>query len=251
MDLRETPAAAVNRHPWELARVTALRAIAGEYALLSPGARVLDLGCGDGFLIDALCPESTGPIDALDIHLTAEQLAAFATARPRLNFHNSDQTLIGTPYGLITMFDVVEHVEDDTGFLRQTIARFAAPGTRLFCTVPAFDSLFCSHDTFLKHHRRYRLAALRQLLDAAGLHVLASGYLFGLLLPVRILTLMAEKCLSPPATGQGIGNWRHDRFLTAVIQAMLQADNRVLFWLSQKGITLPGLTVWAVCEIPR
>ena len=69
MDLRETiQHALANRHPWELARAEALRAIADSYGVLLPGMKILDLGCGDGFLIDALCPGSTATIDAVDIH---------------------------------------------------------------------------------------------------------------------------------------------------------------------------------------
>lgn len=251
MDLRETPASTVNRHPWELARVTALRAIAEAYQLLPPGARVLDLGCGDGFIIDALCPQAMGPIEAVDIHLSGEQRTAFATARPRVTFHNSYHSLTGKEYDVITMFDVLEHVEQDTAFLRETMARFAAPGARVFCTVPAFPSLFCSHDAFLKHHRRYSLHDFQQVLSAAGLRVVASGYLFGLLLPARALTVLAERLLGAADTAPGIGHWRHGRLLTSAIKALLDADNSTLLWLARRGITLPGLTVWALCAAPR
>lgn len=248
MDLREATTTTVNRHPWELARVTALSEIALAYGILSPGVRVLDLGCGDGFLIETLCPALTGPIDALDIHLTAEQLATFAAERPRLAFHNSYQHLASKAYGLITLFDVLEHVDRDADFLRETITRFAAPGARIFCTVPAFHSLFSAHDTFLKHHRRYSLLDLRQLLEGSGLRVIASGYLFGLLLPVRVLTVLAEKLLPAGDAVQGIGHWRQGRLITTLVKAMLELDNRLLIWLTKQGITLPGLTAWALCE---
>jgi hypothetical protein len=248
MDLRETSSRTVNRHPWELARVTALQLIAKAYQIPQPETRILDLGCGDGFLIDTLCPEHTWPIDAVDIHLTEEQLAVFSQARPRLTFHNSYQSIAGNQYGLFTLFDVLEHVEDDVNFLKETCAQFAAPKARMFCTVPAFPSLFCSHDTFLKHHRRYSRRDLQLVLTAAGLRVVASGYMFGSLLPARAFTVVQERLMGTSNSCPGIGNWGHGHFLTSIIQSLLDADNRALLWLRGKGITIPGLTVWALCE---
>ena len=251
MDLRESHYVTGNRHPWELARVKALRAIGEAYGGLPAAARILDLGCGDGFLIESLFPQATVAIDAVDIHLTAEQVAAFSAERPRLNFHNSYESLIAKGYRLLTMFDLLEHVEDDVGFLRETTSRFAAPGSLLFCTVPAFQTLFSSHDSFLKHHRRYSRRGLQQVLGQAGLRLVGSGYLFGLLLPARALAVLAEKYLGVADTVPGIGHWRHGRFLTLMITALLNGDNQLLLRLSRMGIKFPGLTVWALCEIPR
>jgi len=221
------------------------------YGGLTPEARILDLGCGDGFLVDALCPDPADAIDAVDIHLTADQLSLFSKERPRIKFHNSYHSLAKNGYGLITMFDVLEHVEDDVPFLQETISRFATPGTCFFCTVPAFQSLFSSHDTFLNHHRRYSLPGLEQILDRAGLKVIRSGYLFGLLLPLRTLAVLIEKLFGSTDKDPGIGHWRHGRFLTSTIAGILDADNFLLLCLNKMGIKIPGLTVWAICKTPQ
>lgn len=252
MDLRESPQTAVNRHPWELARVKALRAImASALGGMTAEALVLDLGCGDGFLIDGLCGDFAPRIDAVDIHLTADQVSAFSSTRPQIKFHNSYHALTGKGYGVITMFDVLEHVEDDALFVQETLSRFAAPGAIFFCTVPAFQSLFSAHDTFLKHHRRYRLSDLEQVLERAGLRVLRSGYLFGLLLPARAVAVLVERLFGATDKAPGIGHWRHGGLLTSLLTTLLHIDNCVLLWLSSLGIKIPGLTVWAICETPR
>jgi len=154
-------------------------------------------------------------------------------------------------YELITMFDVLEHVMDDVLFVQETISRFATPGALFFCTVPAFQALFSSHDTFLKHHRRYSLPGLEQILERAGLKVVRSGYLFGLLLPVRAVAVMVENLFGAADKDPGIGHWRHGRFLTLMIASIMDVDNFLLLWLSRMGIKIPGLTVWAVCETRR
>lgn len=251
MDLKESTLGTTNRHPWELARGKALRKIASGRGKLVAGAMVLDLGCGDGFLIDELAPASAKSIDALDIHLSAEQIVTFSATRPRIKFHNSYDALPQHRYEMISMFDVLEHVEDDLLFLQQTFSRFAKPGGLFFCTVPAFQSLFSSHDTFLQHHRRYNLPALEQLLHTAGLELVASGYLFALLLPIRAISVLLEKLFYTADKAHGIGHWQHGRLLTSLLTKILEADTLLLSLFGKIGIKLPGLTVWALCRIPR
>lgn len=248
MDLKEHQQASASRHPWELARAMALARICAEHRVVRQGMRILDIGCGDGFLVDAICPASAGGIDAVDINLTGETLEAFAKERPRVRFHNSYQSLTAQGYGLLTMFDVLEHVPDDEAFLREMVVRFAAPGAMLYCTAPAFQALFGSHDVFLLHHRRYDLQSLARLLDRVGLRLVGAGYLFGSLLPLRAMMVLAERLGGAGDTDPGIGHWRHGRWLTSVITAFLRMDNSFLLWLGRLGIVVPGLTVWALCE---
>jgi len=252
MDLRETEqTTASRRHPWELARSKALREIILSYGTLGAEDRVLDLGCGDGFLIDALCPPSIAAIDALDIHLTDEQMVSFSVARPRLHFSNTTSLLVDKGYQLITLFDVLEHIEDDATFLQEMVSRFASRDALIFCTVPAFNSLYSAHDSFLKHHRRYHLSGLTQLLERSGLRVCHAGYLFASLLPIRALSVALEKVFGVSEQAPGIGHWCHGPLLTSLVTALLDFDNSLLRWLSRRGITFPGLTVWALCTIRR
>lgn len=252
MDLREANQATTgSRHPWELARVRALRAIARTYEVFRPEVKTLDLGCGDGFIIDELCAKSGARVDAVDINLTAEQIRVFAGLRPSVVFHGDYSSLPEKAYGLVTMFDVLEHVQDDTGFLREIVARFSQPGAVFFCTVPAFQSLLCAHDRFLGHHRRYCRSELHQVLGNAGLRVMVSGYLFASLLPVRAGMALVGKICNVGETEPGVGLWRRGQFVTSLVTRVLDADNDVLLWLSKRGITVPGLTVWAICEKPR
>ena len=251
MDLRESNQSNANRHPWELARATALRDIV-ETCITPRPRSILDIGCGDGYLIDALFSAGECVINAIDVHMTEMQRNEIAKIRPRVLFHNSYQTLGGSKHDLITMFDVLEHIEDDAAFLRETIHRFAEPGGGIFLTVPAFQFLFSSHDLFLKHCRRYSQARLLAVLGQLGVQVTASGYLFGGLLPVRTAAVLLERLFGASgSSGHGVGRWRQGAIITNIIKGVLDADNCFLTRLSRMGITLPGLTVWALCKIPR
>ena len=50
MDLREARLGPTRRHPWERARAVALARILAE-AALPPRPAILDIGCGDGWLL--------------------------------------------------------------------------------------------------------------------------------------------------------------------------------------------------------
>jgi SAM-dependent methyltransferase len=87
------------------------------------------------------------------------------------------------PQKLILMMDVLEHVDDDVGLLREYSDRMPAGG-RLLISVPAFQFLWSGHDVFLEHRRRYTLSHIEKVIQQAGLRVLKGRYFFGALFPL-------------------------------------------------------------------
>ena len=80
----------------------------------------------------------------------------------------------------IGAFDVVEHIEDDVGFLRH-LHDLLEPGGMLYLTVPAYNFLWSEADILAGHHRRYTVCALKAKLRAAGIKVTFDTYFFRLL----------------------------------------------------------------------
>jgi hypothetical protein len=86
----------------------------------------------------------------------------------------------------IGCFDVVEHLENESAFF--AACRLAlAPGGKLLLTVPAFSFLWSHEDDLAGHFRRYRLARLREIVEAAGFTVRYATYFFSLLAPAIVL----------------------------------------------------------------
>jgi SAM-dependent methyltransferase len=75
------------------------------------------------------------------------------------------------------LFDVLEHIEDDAGFLK-TLHGLLIPGGRLYLTVPAYQALWSIDDVHAGHFRRYTLAGLKSVLDGAGFDVDYRSYMF-------------------------------------------------------------------------
>jgi hypothetical protein len=146
------------------------------------------------------------------------------------------------------MMDVLEHIHDDAYFLAEAIKKLTGGGF-VFITVPAFQFLFSAHDVFLKHCRRYNRKQLLALLDAQGLKVERCHYFYASLFFARLAqSLLQNKKAAVRHTG--IGEWRFSEkhIVTRLIRAVLTIDFYCCAFLSRFHITLPGLSLLAVCR---
>ena len=110
-----------------------------------PGAAVLDFGAGS--LRDSYEMASRGyRVTAFDLNeATLKSYAADYnwTAVPGAFAYATDlrEALAKGPFGVITAFDVFEHLEDPRTFIAQ-LREALAPGGMIFCTVPNRYTLF-------------------------------------------------------------------------------------------------------------
>ncbi len=147
--------------------------------LFPPPGAIFDVGGGNGFVARALQnagwetvlvePGPMGAANAVGRGVRHVVRAAFADA----GFKACAIPAIG-------LFDVLEHVEDERGFLA-SIERSLIPGGRLYITVPAHRWLWSREDPDAGHFRRYGLADLSRALEAAGLTVEFATHFFGFL----------------------------------------------------------------------
>jgi len=93
----------------------------------------------------------------------------------------------------VGMFDVLEHIEDDIGFLKK-IPTLLKKGGRLYLTVPAHKMLWSIEDDFAGHYRRYTLEELTGKLESAGFEIDYATYFFSLLpLPIFLSRTLPSK----------------------------------------------------------
>ncbi len=79
--------------------------------------------------------------------------------------------------GAIGMFDVLEHIEDDTAALRR-LGEMLVEGGKIYLTVPSHRWLWSSADVQAGHFRRYTRRQLAAVLAGAGFEVQFSSYFF-------------------------------------------------------------------------
>lgn len=91
------------------------------------------------------------------------------------------------------MLDVLEHIEDDAGFLCSLHAHMPTGGA-LLLAVPALSILWSSEDEMAGHFRRYHLPNICKLLEKSGFQVIYGTYFFSFLfLPVLIIRVGMER----------------------------------------------------------
>jgi 2-polyprenyl-3-methyl-5-hydroxy-6-metoxy-1,4-benzoquinol methylase len=250
MDLVERRQSAHERHPWETARAVAIESIVRQLGLVAPS--VLDVGCGDGYLVTVLQQRlELGDVVAQDIHLTDDLIRELSG--PGATFVR-ELDRVSSRANLVLLLDVLEHVEQPEALLREIASDRLAPGGHVLITVPAFQALFTRHDRALRHHRRYSQERLAREVAAAGLCRLDSGYLFASLLVPRALGALAER-LRPAeraagAAVKGVGDWSAPAFVTKLLHQALTLDNRFCLAARARGVTVPGLSIWLTCRAP-
>lgn len=206
---------------------------------------VLDVGAGSGVfarkLLDAgVCQRAV----CVDPAYAAERTERHNGHEIRFLREAAD--IPGAPAELILMMDVLEHVDDDVGLLRQT-TRNLRPQDRVAISVPAFQFLWSGHDVFLEHRRRYTRRQLEAVVREAGLEPLRSGYFFGLLFPVAALQRLLDRWrLKSGAAEPKSALSAQSPALNTVLVSLHDLERRILFPFNR----LAGLTVFCLAHRP-
>ena len=251
MDLRERASGEpLVRHPWERARASYFEAVLEAWA---PEARsILDVGSGDAWLARQVAGGlGLDRVVCWDVHyedadLGRERVGAAELERTRAEPEGHFDALM--------LLDVLEHVEDDRGFLSDLVERKLAPGGGVLASVPAWPALFSDHDRFLGHYRRYRPRELVALGREVGLEVEASGGLFHGLLPVRAAQVWASRASGAGAAADEPESdlaWSLGEPLARAIAGILRLEGRVSRAAARRSIAMPGLSTWFWARRPE
>ncbi len=144
-----------------------------------PDGFILDVGGANGYVTLGLRKNGFNAI------LLEPSIAGLRNARKRgldpiicstvadAGFKNNTIPAIG-------LFDVLEHIEDETDFLKE-LKRILFPNGRLYLTVPAYQTLWATEDEYAGHFRRYSMSRIKKLLKNNKFRVDYTTYLFSYL----------------------------------------------------------------------
>jgi SAM-dependent methyltransferase len=145
---------------------------------------IFDVGGGNGHVSSVLNK------NGLETALVEPNLSGVLNAKQRGLQHlicgtiDSD-SLPKNSLPAIGIFDVLEHIPEDSKFLT-SIRDMLKPNGMIYITVPAYQSLWSADDDYAGHCRRYSLKRLKTLLENTGFKVSYATYIFSLL-PISIL----------------------------------------------------------------
>lgn len=188
--------AAEDRHFWFKVRNKVIAALTRQLiAEFQPGYRFLEIGCGNGNVLQALgdvCEDGT----VIGIDLFAEGLR-FARRRVASPLVQADiySMPFKVPFEMIGLFDVLEHLPNDSDILAQVRTMLPTDGA-LLITVPAYKSLWSYADHHANHKRRYSRLELQQKLWDAGFKVdYISYYMMSIVPLVWLGRMLANRAL--------------------------------------------------------
>jgi SAM-dependent methyltransferase len=167
------------------------------YAPLTRDDVLIDGGCGTGnWLV-----EMSSRCRVLGLDSFPESVAL---ARPRLEAVGGSvlQTTLDrvelpdASATVVTLLDVLEHLDNDETALREMV-RLVRPGGLIVVTVPALRWLWSDWDVVLQHRRRYHRADLLKVIGQCNVDVLHCAYMNTLaLLPIALVRMWRK--LRPP-----------------------------------------------------
>ena len=188
MDLKEEAILgnAIENHWYYVSKGRALRDFLGDVK----APQVLDVGAGSGIFSRQL----------LDEGLCESALCVDPNyGEERCEQHHGKQIRFvrrvdGGQQKLLLMMDVLEHITDDIGFLKE-YANSLDRGGHILITVPAFQFMWSGHDVFLEHRRRYTIGTIEAVVRDVGLVPLKTRYFFGSLFPLVALARLVRRML--------------------------------------------------------
>ena len=89
------------------------------------------------------------------------------------------------------MLDVVEHIQDDTGVIKD-VYNVLGPNGTFIATVPAYQWMWSQHDVVHMHYRRYNRKNFNKLLTDNGFEIVFSSYYNHLLFLPAVLKRFAD-----------------------------------------------------------
>lgn len=136
-------------------------------------AKTIDIGGGNGYTT------AVAKQKGFNMELLEPSEAACRNARKR-GIDSHAGMLTGEypddgEYGQVLLLDVLEHIEDDIGFLR-LLNRKISRGGWLLITVPAYQILWSSEDDYANHYRRYTKKKLWDRAEKNNFDVVYAGY---------------------------------------------------------------------------
>lgn len=140
--------------------------------------RLLDIGCGAGWFVAAAAYAGWEAIGT-EVAATSGRISLPGSARIVIG-ESATRELDSGAFDVVTLWEVVEHVDDPVGLLRE-VHRLLRPGGLLYLTTPNHDSLQrrLLRDRWIRYHTEHlgyfdARSAVRAI-ELAGLRVLSLG----------------------------------------------------------------------------
>lgn len=170
------------RHFWHVGRREIILDIMRRNIPSLEKSRMLEIGCGNGGVL-AFLKNSGIDVEGGDIFM--EGLAFCQQQVNSVPLYQLDVLALPfrNEFDVVGLFDVLEHIDDDTRALLE-ISQALKRGGKLLITVPAYQFLWSYFDIRSHHRRRYERDELIAKMEQTGFTVKKISYYMFFLFPI-------------------------------------------------------------------
>jgi SAM-dependent methyltransferase len=208
------------------------------------GRRVLDLGCGTGTMLAHL--RRFGEVEGVDAD---ERAVKFCRSRGERRVQLLQAPTLPFPdhaFDLVTALDVLEHIEDDEGALRE-VARVLRPGGTLLATVPAYGWMWGAQDEISHHFRRYTAGQLRKLIGRVRFETERLTYFNTILFPPIAAIRVARRVWRGESDTRSDFEMTQPGVVNRMLAGVFSSEAR---WLLHRDLPV-GVSLLAVATTPE
>ncbi len=209
------------KHWWWRARETEIiRQLESFFEGSNKSRAILGVGCGDGLFFDKL--QKFGQVTGVESD--PETQSKDGPWKDRIHLRRFDVDFVpAEKYDAILMLDILEHMPDPAAAVDHARSLLKDDGV-LLATVPAFMSLWTSHDDLNHHVIRYRADDFCPIIRDGGFKIQQSRYLFHWTCPVKLMIRLKERLLgAKPQSPEVPSSWINKicEFLSRLEQATI------------------------------
>jgi len=199
--------------------------------------KVLEIGCGTGFVLSALHAEKRFELVGAEQHLSGLMFAKRRLPEVQFVQLNARQLPYRSEYHAIGAFDVLEHIEEDEEVMVSVHAALL-PGGLFIVTVPQHHWLWSPADDHARHKRRYSRTELTAKLQRNGFRIRSCSSFVFTLLPLMYLSRALRRRNARRQRPVSSGDY-DELALPRIVDASMGALMAVDELLIAAGISLP------------
>ena len=180
-------------HFWIRRRFRVLQLLAG--STISEARALAEVGCGSGLLQRQIEKAYGKRVAGFDLNEVALKKNVSEISPVHCYDILEKHASLKEQFDVIFLFDVLEHINDEIGFLK-ALTFHLSPGGLLILNVPAGQWAYSAYDRAAGHLRRYFARSLRKAIAPAGLSIMSWTYWGLSLVPtlvMRNLWVMSRK----------------------------------------------------------
>lgn len=250
MDINEVSNKKIHRHPWELSRTRCLMEEWKPYFdAIGEKADYIDIGAGDMFFDKYLMHHyKSYTLKAVDIGYGTDKVDLVKHSSKRVQLFTDLKEIGECHADFALMLDSLEYMPDEADYIFQ-LSEKVRRGGYLFFAMPAYQFLFSQHDVNVKTLRRYSKKEFEEIIDhVPGVSIVKERYFYSSLFFVRLMQKYLVRDIDPEKKVTTAWKWKANSVPTKMVTEALNMDYDFNKAISKIGLSLPGLSLMAVCK---